>query len=177
MLKKIIAKYLVTSFILLLATSCIKTKEDGEVARELAESFVLTIDEKNTSSLKNLFSKEITSSIETFDTDITQLFEYYKGTSTLKKFRTNVVTSGVQDELKTKYYEISYDITTNIDVYRMYFLWYITYSLNEDLVGLWCFYIIRFEDDIDKEKIYFGDQYETPGINIGKVWSYDDRFE
>ena len=179
-MKKLINKIFVYISILssIVLSSCAFFGETEEKkARRLTDEFISLLDNQDKDEIKNIFAKEKIDSIETFDDDLDQLLVYYKGESTSKVMQRSNSGASVDYDERTRFLDISCDVTTDIDVYRMFFIWYYVYSTNKNLIGIWSFYIIRFDDDTTKEYAYGGDGFQTPGINIGKVWSYDDRFE
>ncbi len=160
-------------------TSCLSFFETNhETVDRLFASFVSAIDTKDMNAVKKLFAKEKIDPIDNFDEDIALLFKYYEGES-ISTYWMNLITTDDKDgEFVSKSFEFSYNIITNVDTYKTYFVWYSKYSTNKNLEGIWSFYIIRKdEDNFPEEYAYGGDGYKTPGINIGKVWSKDDGFD
>ena len=66
-----------------------------------------------------------------------------------------------------KFYELSYDVTTTETIYRMAILWCAEDSDDPGNVGIWSFYIIRYEDDTPRSKYYHITGRMAIGINIG----------
>ena len=62
------------------------------------------------------------------------------------------------------------DITTTEDVFRIAIIWHIQDTEDIGNVGIWSFYIIRFEDDPYPNYAYGGDGLLSPGLHIGKTY-------
>ena len=81
---------------------------------------------------------------------------------------------GVEDDkdsgIERKWYNMSYDVTTSTEIYRMAFIWCAKDTGDSGNVGIESFYILKANDDPNYPQYsYGGDGAWTPGINIGKT--------
>lgn len=126
------------------------------------------IKNKDNTKLKELFSKNVISQLESFEQNIMDLFDYYQG---------EVVSyddwggSGGEETWdygnKQKILYLSYDVKTTYKEYRFAIKYIIVDTDVPDNVGIYSLYIIKMEDDIEPQLGYRGDNKFTPGIHIG----------
>lgn len=73
--------------------------------------------------------------------------------------------------VERKWYNMSYDVTTSVEIYRMAFVWCAKDTSDDNNVGIESYYILKASDDPNYPQYsYGGDGAWTPGINIGKIY-------
>ena len=153
------------------ATSCFGFFIDTD-GNDAEDNFVKLLDSLQSgdhSKIKALFAPNKIADIEDFDEDIEDLLGYYKGEYLSYKSGGLGTFQDKHYDYVTKYYNMSYDVTTTEDVYRFGIIWYVEYTVDKDNVGIWSLSIIRLDDDTDPKASYRGDGSQTPGINIGRI--------
>lgn len=167
---------LIGLFFSLLTVSCSKKDKDvfeklyrgeSEIAKETLDKLIVAMENKDSTALKELFSKNTIETVENWDESVQELFEYYNG-----EFVSNSNSMPDSSEefgyssMKKEIYP-SFDVETTEDTYRIYFYEVIVDTTYADNLGIKSFYIIRVDDDIDPNYGYGGDMKDTPGINVG----------
>ena len=71
----------------------------------------------------------------------------------------------------------TYDVVTDVGVYRFAFLYVAADSAVVDNVGLRSVYVIKMDEDIDPQYAYRGDHTYAPGIQLGVQNNIPDEFE
>ena len=152
-----------------LLTGCFKLKSDSQIADENFMKLISALQDKNQDDVRDLFAPNIVSNIENFDNSISDLIAYYDGT--YKSF----YSAGLGTErdknsgIEKKWYNMSCDITTSVDTFRIATIWYVKDTGDNKNVGIWSLYIIKFGDDPNQRYSYGGDGLWTNGINIEKT--------
>ncbi len=137
----------------------------------LLEDVIYAIENRDTEKMKMTFADNTIEEIVDFDKSAEELFEYYQGN--MKSYTIQggpcVESSynGEGDNRTWKSYEVTYDIYTDKDNYRIYIYGCMMDDKYSDNIGIRSLYIIKAADDIDLEWPYWGDWKNTPGINIG----------
>lgn len=176
-MKKIIKffnKVLASIILLLSLSSCKLFKSDDEIIKDNVMSFIKALENKNKEEVKSYFAKNKIKDIVNFDQSLDELFNYYQGKYMSYNYGGSAKYKDSDYNFRSINYQYPIDIKTDIEKYRMYFNWYIEYTTDKDMVGIWSFYIIKEKDDPNSTYSYWGDGLNTPGINIGKI---DERDE
>lgn len=157
--------------LIFILTGCVNLYYMSE--EEMADSNVLQLIEylenEDSEGVKSLFAPNILNQIDDIDTMINELILYYNGDFESMDNTGLTTKSKKTDGVKTKYLSTSTDVTTTDNVYRIAMNWYVEDSDDENNLGIWSLYIIKYEDDVNTSK-YRGDGLWTPGVNIGKVF-------
>lgn len=145
---------------------------DNEAADNKLQAFVQCLENGDKEGIKTLFAQNKISDISSFDNDIEELLLYYDG----EYISVDRHSTGVEDDkdsgIERKWYNMSYDVTTNEAIYRMAFYWCAKDTGDNGNVGIESFYIIKATDDPNyPQYTYRGDGLRTPGINIGKFFT------
>jgi hypothetical protein len=157
--------YLLTIGVVFLV-SC-NFESDDEIAEDNLEKLLSAIQSEDVNRVKSLFASNISSEIESFDSSVTDLIEYYDGVVD------SYTTGGLGTEtdrdsgIEKKWFNMSYDVTTTEDIYRVAIIWYVKDTSDSGNVGIWSLYILRFSEDEYPEMSYGGDGLWTNGIHVG----------
>ena len=140
---------------------------EQDIANAMLDEVLITIKNKDSDGLKSLFAKNAVADLESFDNEIKEFFDYFKGDFISYDDHSAVdsretINSG--ESRKTLF--STYDIVTTEESYRVAIKDICEDTFNEDNVGIWSIYIIRLEDDTNPEFAYRGDDKYTPGINF-----------
>ena len=171
MLKKItrLILTLIICFNIVLMQGCIPgfafIDTNADMVEENAKKLVEALDSRDTQKIKGMFAKNVVN--DGYDEKIVQVLEYYKG-SFVEFFGKGVVVSDdVISGKRVKVYDISRDIRTTEDEYRIALIWRVEDDNDANNIGIWSMSIIRYEDDYNKS-VYWGDGTDENGIYIGK---------
>lgn len=170
---KSVSKILISIFCfisLLSLSSCDYLRTDDEKAEEMIQELITALDNKDKEDIKNLFAQGQIHDIENFDDSIDDLLDYYQGTYEEKKSGGRGEDNDKHYEYRASWYNLSYDVTTSNEIYRIAIYWCIEHTIDENMIGIWSLYIIKMDDCPTPEYSYRGDGLWTPGINIGKVY-------
>ena len=159
----------VLSFSVLCFTGCNNLEKeaaaDTQDAKEKFEKLIQCIENHDDDAIRILFSARKTANTDILDDSMQDLFAYYQGTMVSyyapNGFGVHMPGTG------QKFYELSYDVTTTETIYRMAVLWCAEDPDDPGNVGIWSFYIIRYEDDTPGSKYYRITGRMAIGINIG----------
>ena len=148
---------------------------DNEDADNKLRSFVECLNNEDREGIKSLFTKNKIAEISNFDERIEELLLYYDG----EYISVERHSTGVEDDkdsgIERKWYNMSYDVTTDAAIYRMAFYWCAKDTGDQENVGIESFYVIKATDDPRyPQYTYRGDGLWTPGINIGKMHEVDE---
>jgi len=169
----IVFKTILMLIIMFFVTSCTFLKSNDEITDEKVQSFISFLDKNDKNKIYNTFAKSKICDIDDFAKTIDLLLEYYEGTYQSKELNTKGEESDKNGDYKAKWLVLSYHVLTSTNEYRIFFYWCTEYSIDENSIGIWSFYIIKEEDYPTKEKSYGGDGLRTFGINIGKLKNED----
>ncbi len=143
---------------------------DNEDADNKLSSFVQCLDSGDKEGIKSFFAQNKISALTDFDESVEELLLYYDGESISFERHSTGVEEDKDSGIVRKWYNMSYDITTDVAIYRMAFYWCAKDTGDEGNVGIESFYIIKSMDDPRyPQYTYRGDGLWTPGINIGKA--------
>ena len=143
---------------------------DNEDADNKLQSFVECLNNEDRDGIKFLFAQNKIAEISNFDESIEELLLYYDGEYISVERHSTGVEEDKDSDIEKKWYNMSYDVTTDAAIYRMAFYWCAKDTGDKGNVGIESFYIIKATDDPRyPQYTYGGDGAWTPGINIGKA--------
>jgi hypothetical protein len=167
-LVKIIA---ITSIIIgVLMLSACSYETDNDIANKNISKLIAAIENEDHEGIKSLFAPNIIAEIDDFDQNINDLLSYYIGKNGSYGSHGLGTEYDRDSGIEKRWHNMSYDITTTEDVFRIAIIWYIQDTEDVGNVGIWSFYIIRFEDDPYPNYDYGGDGLWSPGLHIGKTY-------
>lgn len=144
---------------------------DNEDADNKLQAFVPCLDNEDREGIRSLFAQNKTAALTDFDKSVEELLLYYDGESISVERHSTGVEEDKDGGTERKWYNMSYDVTTDAAIYRMAFYWCANDTGDKGNVGIESFYIIKATDDPNyPQYTYRGDGLWTPGINIGKVY-------
>lgn len=147
---------------------------DNEDADNKLQAFVQCLDNEDREGIKALFAQNKIAEISNFDESIEELLLYYEGEYMSVERHSTGVEEDKDSGIVRKWYNMSYDVTTDTTIYRMAFYWCVKDTGDDGNEGIESFYIIKATDDPNyPQYAYGGDGLWTPGINIGKVYEED----
>lgn len=143
-------------------------QDDRTMANDTLEKVLIAIQNKDTATLKSLFSVEAFKDEDDFNTKANDLFEFYQGDFvSYDDWGGAVGGEGLREDGKEWYaIQPTYDVKTSEQEYRIAFKEFTVNEFEPNKVGIWSLYIIKKSDDIDQNCAYRGDGKWTPGINI-----------
>ncbi len=148
---------------------------DNEDADNKFSSFVQCLDSGDKEGFKSLFAQNILAGMTDFDESMEELLLYYEGESISVERHSTGVEEDKDSGIVRKWYNMSYDVTTDTTIYRMAFYWCAKDTGDNGNVGIESFYIIKATDDPNyPQYTYRGDGLWTPGINSGKTHEVDE---
>ncbi|HMM00788.1 MAG TPA: DUF5104 domain-containing protein [Bacilli bacterium] len=149
---------------------CFSVDNDEEIAQVNLERLITALDSENALNIRELFAPNVLENIEDFDTQIQNLIDYYVGSYESYEDSGPVTNIDKNGDRVIKWQDMSNDIITIDNIYRISIRWYVKDSNDIDNVGIWSLYIIKFSDDRNPNYSYWGDGMWTNGINIAKVY-------
>ena len=160
-----------SSLVMVIFTGCLNLKSDEQIVTEKLMELVSALQDKNHDDIKSLFAPNIISSLDNFDDSINDLTAYYDGV--YESFdEGGLITEQDRDSgIDRKWFNMSHDVTTNVDIFRIAIIWYVIDTGDTKNIGIWSLYIIKFDDDTTPEYSYRGDGWWTNGIHIGKPYA------
>ena len=141
--------------------------EQAEASAKM-DSILEAIKNKDRIAFSLLFSRKAVAEAKDFEQSITDLFAYCQG-----NFESYDDWGGPEgDETlnngdKQKVLYSSYDVKTDGAEYRFAIQDFVVDTADEDNVGIHSLYVIKAEDDVDRQIGYRGDNCFAPGIHIG----------
>ena len=143
---------------------------DNEDADNKLQAFVDCLRNEDREGIKALFAQNKIAEISNFDESIEELLLYYEGEYMSVERHSTGVEEDKDSGIVRKWYNMSYDVTTDVAIYRMAFYWCAKDTGDSGNVGIESFYIIKATDDPNyPQYTYRGDGLWTPGINIDKT--------
>lgn len=148
---------------------------DEVIADKQMEAFLFALENHNVDEVASLFAPNALLEIDEFQKVIDELCLYYQGSYTTYDNwnATSTVTSRENGRLIKEIYG-TYDVTTDVSVYRFAFRYVESDSHVLENIGLWSMYVISMDLDIDPECAYRGDGLYSVGIQIGIPNSISD---
>ncbi len=150
------------------------TGTDEKDANCKFETFLSYLNKGDAEGIRSLFAANSIAAQPSFDQNLAELLKYYSGE--FVGYRSMVV--GVEEEkdyeIRRKWYDMSYDAATTVEVYRIAFIWCATDTGDGDNIGITSGYILKYKDDPNQDYAYHGDGLRMPGLHIGKVYALDD---
>ena len=148
---------------------------DNEDADNKLQAFVECLNNEDREVIKSLFAKNKVAEISNFDDSIEELLLYYDGEYISVERHSTGVEEDKDSGIERKWYNMSYDVTTDTQIYRMAFYWCAKDTGDKGNVGIESFYVIKAADDSNyPQYTYRGDGLWTIGINIGKTHEVDE---
>ncbi len=144
---------------------------DNDIASKNLEKLLTAIENEDYEGITALFAPNIKNNIEDFSESMNTLILYYEGEQSSVDNWGLGATYDVNNGIEIKYLNMSYDITTTENKYRMGIIWYIQDTGDENNVGIWSLYVLKFEDDIMQDYAYRSEGEN--GIHVGKVRKLD----
>ena len=143
---------------------------DDEDADNKLEAFVECLNNEDREGIKTLFSQNKIANLTGFDESIEELLQYYDGDFLSVTRYSTGVERDKDSGIERKWYNMSYDVTTSVETYRMAFIWCVNDTGDDNNIGIESYYILKASDDPNyPQYTYGGDGEWTPGINIGKI--------
>ncbi len=162
---------LLMSILSLASCNSFNTISDDKDADNKLESFVECLKTDDKESIKSLFAPNIIEDLTNFEASTEKLFQYYDGEFISVKRYSTGVERDKNSGIERKWYNMSYDVTTSVEIYRMAFIWCVKDTSDDNNVGIESYYILKASDDPNYPQYsYGGDGAWTAGINIGKVY-------
>lgn len=141
---------------------------EDDIAKKLFEKAIKALDNGDVEGLRKLFAPNAIDVTENFEDELDEIFEYYRGEYISCEYKNAMNSELTQGEGKVaREASVSCDFETTEEIYRMALTYKDIDTAEPDNVGVWSLYIIRLEDDLDKDSVYRGDFKSIPGINIG----------
>ena len=143
---------------------------DQKISDKKMEQILDAIINRDKSTMEKLFSKKSIAEVKDLDGSISKLFDYFQG-NFISYNDWNAVNAdgGINDPGTGRSWKCLYstfDVKTTKITYRFAIKEFIQDTANSDNVGICSLYIIKMEDDTDKQFAYRGDGKDTPGINF-----------
>lgn len=141
------------------------SNDDHEVCDGLIEHLTTSLSENDVASAKSLFAPRLYMNIETFDTDLQALIDYYDGELTSINGRVDTGEYSNYD-YEEKHHSLEYTVITTKDTYRFSIYYVVKDSRTEDNVGILNLYVLKLSEDEYPEKRYFGALISSDGIYV-----------
>jgi len=141
---------------------------NDDIANECYSKLIEALNSNDLTKIESLFAKNIVNNINDFENQTIRLLDYYQGESVSYKKYSIGITEDKDKKIYAKYFNMSLDITTTEEIYRIATIWYVDDTNDNNNIGIWSLYIIKFSNDLYPEKAYGGDGLWTNGIHIGK---------
>lgn len=140
-------------------------KTDSSAAKENLEKLIGRLDSKDNSGVKALFAANKIADIQSFDEDISELLDIYKGSFVSHDFDTPATINDTHNNVQKKWFIIGADITTTEEKYRATMYWCDMDTSDKGNVGIWSLYIFNVKDNPLDDYTFYGDN----------TWSDDNR--
>ncbi len=119
---------------------------DNENADIKLESFVECLENEDRAGIKSLFAQNKIADLADFDKSIEELFRYYDGDFVSFTRYSTGVEKDKDSGIERKWYNMSYDVTTIVGIYRMAFIWCVKDTGDDNNVGIESCYILKSAD-------------------------------
>lgn len=149
--------------------SCVFFQSNEDKIYDLFNELFSILENKDDDKLIKMFALGKRQEDEDFKKSKNEIFNYYQGHLQSYKQRGTNENRDKNGKFTATWFNLSCDAITDVDEYRIAICWCNEYSTNKDYIGIWSLYILRKDDDVNKEYSYWGDGNWTPGINIGLV--------
>ena len=170
--------FVVLNIVLLLLSSCSLGGSnmgkhfftDSEISKKTFEQIIESIYDKDSETLKGMFSKTAIMASKDIDANLTDLFNFYNGEyityddiggPMVTDERNADGTGGKRKELQS-----TFNLTSDKGEYQFAIKEYIIDTNNPDNIGIYSLYITNATDS--KSSVYWGDGNWLPGITIMK---------
>lgn len=144
-------------------------RDDAKLADVILHPLINAIDARDKEAIKNLFSDKAISADETFDEDLTALFDYCQGSLDCS----DTLYSDIDILRQTDGNRVKKTICLSRLIYAENAMYQIRICViipdisKPNEAELWSLYILQVYDDMDYDYSYKGDGKNTPGINVG----------
>ncbi len=128
-------------------TGCTLYMTDDEIADENMNLLIECLDARDKEQIKKLFAPSIVAQIDTFDESIEELLEYYQGTYISLDRHAVGTTDSKDGNHVRKELDMSFDVLTTENKYRIGILWQVKDTLYKDNIGITSLYILEFSKD------------------------------
>lgn len=139
---------------------------DNKYLEGFTNTLFEALEKKDKDTLMKMFSKNARTEAKEFEASVNELFEYFDG-EVIDYIENGRHTSDSMGDEKYIIYDLSFDIKTDVQEYRLAMIHVREDRENEDNVGISSLYIIIKNEDTDLKYRYYGDDLNTLGINIG----------
>ena len=129
------------------------------------ENMVECLETGTPQDFKALLAPNKTGGIETIDSDIEELYEFFVGTYKTRTFKTPILYSSKNGSEVINYYDMTFTVDTSVTQYSLAIRWCVEDTTDIGNVGIWSLYITECDENAWKEA-YWGDGLWTNGINI-----------
>lgn len=130
-------------------------ESDEDIANARIEQVFETIQNRDKSNLKKMFSKSALNATDDFDESVTSLFDFFRGEIvSYDNWGGPQVTSKKNSGHNKKEMQSTYDVKTTEQKYRISIQEFLVDTENPDNVGVYSFSIIKAEDT-DEEYAYW----------------------
>lgn len=145
---------LLVIFSLIYMVGCTLYMTDDEIADENMNKLIEYLDAKDKEEIKKLFAPNIVAQIDKFDESVEELLEYYQG-DFISLDRHAVGTTDSKDGNHVrKELDMSFDVLTTENKYRIGILWQVKDTLDKDNIGITSLYILEFNKDPYPNYVY-----------------------
>ena len=141
-------------------------KSPDSMADETLENIFDAMKEQDANAIVQLFSEKAIAEAEGLEKSAEELCTFFQGDVQSIDDRMGPSYRLSKDN-KVQMIWPNYDIYTTDGVYRVEFCEYTEENEEPDMLGVWCFYIIKAEVDEDLWRPYSPTDDELPGIHIG----------
>ena len=120
-----------------LFSGCKFLDSDNDSAERNLKELINKIQSRDRNEIKGLFATNVVTSIEGFDESIDELFAYFNGDYV------SHISGGLgseydkNDGVSREFHNMSYDITTTVQVYRVALVWYMEDTGDANNIGIW----------------------------------------
>ena len=140
---------------------------DQRIAQETIEEILNAIQSKDKNTLKSLFAKNSLTEMQSFEESAEKLFNYFEGTLKSYDDGAGPFVETTKDENQIlQLMESSFAVKTDKCEYRFAIQYITKDTACADNVGVHSLYLIKTNEDINLEYVYWGDGQFTPGIHV-----------
>ena len=129
----------------------------------LMTDLVSQLKEKDAQSAKTFFSPRLYE-METFDSDLNDLIDYYGGD--LIELYGRVTTGEYSNNYHEKHHELEYLVETTTDTFKVCLIYIEKDSRNKNNIGISCLYILKKSEDEYPDLRYVGALQSKDGIHV-----------
>lgn len=140
----------------------LNNSNEHELADKRMAGIIDAIEQHDGDALKAMFSRKASDEAANIDDEIDYLFSLIQGR--IESWERDRISSGesIAYGKTTKHIEVWYDITTDIGLYKIFFLDYTFDTINPDNAGLFALRAIKAESE--KEQFTFAEDMAIAGV-------------